>query len=67
MKTAFVTGATGLLGNNLVRLLLEKGYRVRALARSRAKAGRQFGDLPGLAIVIVDMADVSGFAGALRG
>ena len=67
MKTAFVTGATGLLGNNLVRLLLEKGYRVRALARSRAKAGRQFGDLPGLDIVIGDMADVSGFAGALRG
>ena len=30
---AFVTGATGLLGNNLVRLLVTRGVRVKALAR----------------------------------
>lgn len=29
-----VTGATGLLGNNVVRLLLERGQRVRVLVRS---------------------------------
>jgi len=34
---AFVTGSTGLLGNNLVRLLVERGYDVKALARSRLK------------------------------
>lgn len=28
-----VTGATGLLGNNVVRQLLQRGYRVRALVR----------------------------------
>jgi len=27
-KTVFVTGATGLLGNNLVRQLIDKGYHV---------------------------------------
>ena len=32
---AFVTGATGLLGNNLVRSLLKKGIQVTALVRSR--------------------------------
>ena len=43
---AFVTGATGLLGNNLVRSLLKKGIQVTALVRSRQKALEQFGNLP---------------------
>jgi len=30
MQTAFVTGSTGLLGNNLVRLLAGRGVRVKA-------------------------------------
>jgi dihydroflavonol-4-reductase len=50
-QTAFVTGATGLLGNNLVRALLEKGVTVRALVRSRQKAERQF---PSLSIDLVE-------------
>lgn len=45
-KHAFVTGATGLLGNNLVRALLEQGIKVTALVRSMEKAKLQFGDLP---------------------
>lgn len=67
MQTVFVTGATGLLGNNLVRLLLERGVHVRALVRSRAKAGVQFGHVTRLEIVEGDMLDVAGFAPALRG
>ncbi|HUK90777.1 MAG TPA: NmrA family NAD(P)-binding protein, partial [Blastocatellia bacterium] len=35
---AFVTGSTGLLGNNLVRLLVEQGHSVKALVRSPEKA-----------------------------
>lgn len=50
-STAFVTGATGLLGNNLVRALMVKGVTVRALVRSRNKAKKQF---PALAIELVE-------------
>lgn len=61
---AFVTGATGLLGNNLTRELLAEGWRVRALVRSPEKAKRQ---LDGLEVEIVqgDMQDPAGFASAL--
>jgi dihydroflavonol-4-reductase len=64
-RTAFVTGATGLLGNNLVRALVKTGVRVRALARDPHKAARQLGDVPGVQIVQGDMTQVAGFAGAL--
>ncbi|AVM72320.1 SDR family oxidoreductase [Streptococcus mutans] len=46
IKHAFVTGATGLLGNNLVRALLKKNIQVTALVRSMDKAQKQFGNLP---------------------
>lgn len=64
--TAFVTGATGLLGNNLVRELIADGWGVRALVRSHEKAAMQFAGLD-LEIIAGDMLDVSGFADALRG
>jgi len=67
MHYTFVTGATGLLGNNLVRELLARGCKVKALVRSRAKGEQQFGSLRGLELVIGDMADVDGFATALHG
>ncbi|RKE84717.1 SDR family oxidoreductase [Rhizobium sp. AG855] len=63
---AFVTGATGLLGNNLVRELIAAGWRVRALARSLDKARHQFENLD-VETVHGDMADVQGFAKALSG
>src|SRR5215813_25576 len=63
---AFVTGATGLLGNNLVRLLVAKGVKVRVLARSVEKARRQLGSLP-IEIVQGDLDNVPGFARALEG
>lgn len=37
MKKVFVTGANGLLGTNLIHLLLEKGYLVIGLVRDHSK------------------------------
>lgn len=67
IKTAFVTGATGLLGNNLVRMLVEEGIQVKALVRSTNKAQLQFDRHPSVEIVVGDMTDVASFATALSG
>ncbi len=64
---AFVTGATGLLGNNLVRELVARGVRVKALARNRLKAEAQLQGLSGVEIVVGDMSDVAAFAAHLTG
>jgi dihydroflavonol-4-reductase len=66
IHSAFVTGATGLLGNNLVRLLVSRGVHVKALSRSRTKAERQFGDLS-IEIVTGDITNVGEFAAHLQG
>ena len=34
-KTIFLTGATGLLGSYLLKILIEKGHKVYALVRSK--------------------------------
>ena len=63
---AFVTGSTGLLGNNLVRLLVEQGHEVKGLIRSRRKADRLLGDLD-VELVKGDMRLVTEFAPELEG
>jgi dihydroflavonol-4-reductase len=61
-----VTGATGLLGSNLVRALVAEGVAVRALVRSPEKAARQLAGLP-VEIIQGDMMEVEAFAPALVG
>ena len=63
---AFVTGGTGMLGNNLVRELVGQGHEVRVLVRSEDKAERLLGGL-GVEFVRGDMTNVWGFAPALGG
>jgi dihydroflavonol-4-reductase len=59
----FVTGATGLLGSNLVERLCQDGHQVVALARNPQKAK---GLRPDIETVMGDLADVAGFAGRLK-
>lgn len=66
-RIAFVTGSTGLLGNNLVQTLLTEGWYVRALVRSKEKAGQQLAPHDRLSIVVGDMTNVPGFEQSLDG
>jgi dihydroflavonol-4-reductase len=52
---AFITGATGFVGANLARLLLERGYEVRALVRGESRLD----NLQGLGVepVVGDLCD----------
>ena len=63
---AFVTGATGLLGSNLVQGLIAQGHEVRALARSEEKARRVFPEGK-VDFVTGDMGGVAAFASRLQG
>jgi dihydroflavonol-4-reductase len=63
---AFVTGSTGFLGSNLIQALLERGYEVKALVRSKAKAQKILGGL-NIEIIEGDLDNVAGFTDALQG
>jgi dihydroflavonol-4-reductase len=63
---AFVTGATGLLGGNLIQALLDQRHEVRGLVRSKEKAQRAFPNAK-IDFVTGDMSNVAGFAASLSG
>jgi uncharacterized protein YbjT (DUF2867 family) len=67
-KTLFLTGTTGYIGGRLAPRLLERGYRVRCLARSAAKLrARPWAELAGVEVVEGDAADEEVLAEAMRG
>lgn len=63
---AFVTGSTGLLGNNLVRALIDQGHEVLGLTRSREKFETMLGDTTAEPIV-GDIQAIDAFAERLEG
>ena len=67
LRSAVVTGATGLLGNNIVRQLLAHGCEVTAIVRDKERARRLLPASDGLRVVVGDVTQLNGFAFALRG
>ena len=65
MPTALVTGATGLLGNHIVRQLQRDGWEVRALVRDAGRAGAL--SRAGVTLATGDTLEPTGFARAARG
>jgi len=67
-STVFVTGATGYIGGRLAPRLVERGYRVRCLARSAAKLrARPWVGNERIEIVEGDVGDEARLEEALRG
>ena len=64
-ETVLVTGATGLAGANICKLLVERGDTVRALARETADSG-PLADL-GVEVVTGDVTDAASVLRAARG
>jgi uncharacterized protein YbjT (DUF2867 family) len=67
-RTIFLTGASGYIGGRLVPRLLERGYRVRCLARSPEKLrSRRWANEPTVEIVTGDVADTAALTEHMRG
>ena len=65
-KTILVTGATGDTGRPTVKLLLERGHKVKALVRKDDERARTLRD-QGADVVVGDMLDISGMRKAADG
>lgn len=67
-RTILLTGATGYIGGRLAPRLLDRGHRVRCLARSRAKVlARPWGSRDGVEIVEGDAGDEATLREAMAG
>jgi uncharacterized protein YbjT (DUF2867 family) len=67
-KPVLVTGATGYVSGRLIPLLLESGYKLKAMGRSIEKmAGRPWGHDPNIELVKGDIMDVASLRQAAKG
>jgi dihydroflavonol-4-reductase len=66
-KKAFVTGATGFIGANVARVLLEKGRHVRVLYRPESDTGNLPPESEGVEWVKGDLRDPQSFQSGLKG
>jgi dihydroflavonol-4-reductase len=57
MKKVFITGATGLLGSTIARMLITKGYSVKALKRQTSKLDLLGQDAHKIEWVVGDISD----------
>ncbi|MBK9314211.1 MAG: NAD-dependent epimerase/dehydratase family protein [Acidobacteria bacterium] len=65
MARAFVTGATGFIGGNLVRMLIDEGHEVRTLVRPESDR-RNIDNLP-VEVVTGDLSDQAPLAEQIAG
>ena len=66
-KPVMVLGATGYVGGRLVPLLLEQGWKVRAVGRSDQKIkARSWGNHSNLQIIVADALDTTVLADAMQ-
>src|SRR5213078_527300 len=63
-KTVLVTGATGTIGRDLVKIFSENGVPVRVGIRDQAKARKQFG--ADIELATFDFEDAASFPDALK-
>ncbi|EPD69456.1 NmrA family NAD(P)-binding protein [Streptomyces sp. HGB0020] len=61
-----VTGATGKTGGGAIRLLLEQGYRARAMVHREDERSRALAEA-GAEVVVADLHDLDGVSVALQG
>jgi NAD(P)H dehydrogenase (quinone) len=66
MTTFLVTGPTGVVGNHLTHLLLERGHQVRVLAHRADERSEQLGKA-GAEVVVGDLLDLAAVRAATEG
>lgn len=65
MTTVFITGATGLIGSRLVKILAEQGFSIKALVRDQERA-KQLVSQP-VEFVTGDLSDAAAIEKGLKG
>ena len=66
LKTVLVTGANGFVGQHLVRLLAESGYRIYAVIRNEGEDISNIAGIDNVEIVYCDMEEIKSLAEKIK-